>query len=61
MFKTLKQGEYFKKNQNKYKNLINPVNLSRIAVGKLNVVNNVKSWNFGKVIEGITGSGVRQK
>ena len=57
MFKTLKQGEYFKKNQNKYKNLINPVNLSRIAVGKLNVVNNVKSWNFGKVIEGITGSG----
>ena len=42
MFKTLQQGETFKKIQNKYHQLIDLSNLARISRGRLNIVNNLK-------------------
>ena len=55
MFKTLKQGVYFKKNQNKYKHLIKPSNLNLISVGKLNIVNNLNYGNYADITEGFVG------
>ena len=56
MFKTLKQGENFKKNQNKYKNLIKQSNLALISTGKINIVNNLKYGNYSNISEGFDGS-----
>ena len=56
MFKTLKQGENFKKNQNKYKNLIKQSNLALISTGKINIVNNLKYGNYSNISQGFDGS-----
>lgn len=54
MFTTLNQGKEYNTYQSKYKKLINSSNLNLISVGKLNIVNNLKSSMNYKKIEGMT-------
>ena len=61
MFKTLQQGETFKKIQNKYHQLIDLSNLARISRGRLNIVNNLKYGSPAPIIEGIDGEENEQK
>ena len=49
-----RQGQTFKKYQNKYNNLVKSTNLDSISLGKLNIVNNLRFKNY-KNIEGFSG------
>ena len=50
-----KQGEKFKRNQKKYKALIEKYHLNMISLNQLNIVNNLKSKRYACISEGFDG------
>lgn len=50
-----KQGQKFKKDQKKYKSLVEKYNLNLISLSQLNIVNNLKSKKFTNLNEGFAG------